>query len=303
MKRISILVPLLLIVLVGLMAALKHEQASQEDVKDLGFPFRIVSEELRLPGAPIWVASITIPTAHYSRENLDRLFRFYSERHPDLRERILLRVATGSLDVAGEVRPNLEGDPTRWDAIFNRDLFGRDEWYSYKPNLDRPDQTGVEIIKGTLIHRPKRIVQTWKTSKAGIKLHVIAYYLDGVVPEGVYYTFQSPEIDSSDWRSIMTFRQDERIPIPSDSIIFVNNTTVYMTMGSMYAVTTDNGTTWSVWDSERDVEPSRWKDRCVISHVEIHPNGAGTMIISPRTRSAETSRLRTADFGRHWISE
>ena len=324
MKKARVFVPLLTIIIIGVIAKPdRYPTARQDHGEELGFPFEIVSEE---PGCcfgpPTWQAFIEIPKAYYSKENLDRLFRFFSLRHPNMQERLYVKVYAGKLTPGWELRkdpisvpwipmdrnePHQEPDVVRWDATFDRagdgfGLPGRNEYYSYRPDLVN-DAENLVILKGTLIHRPKKIVETWKTSNGNIKVRVLAYYLEGVDPAGVYYTFQSYDPNWSEWQPIMTFRQDQSIRIPADSVVFLTNTTAYVMMGSMYAATTDSGANWSVWDAERDFEMGRWCEHWLIGHVEIAANGNGTMKLSPSAQLSETSLLHTSDFGRNWNSE
>lgn len=327
MKRAGLFVPLIVIIIAGVIAMpARYLTARQGDGEELGFPFRIVFEErLCCTGPPTWQASIEIPKAYYSRENLDRLFRFYSLRHSNMQERLYVKVYAEKSSTSGGESLNYpicvpwipmhrkdryqESNIDRPDATFDRGgdgaaaLGGRNEWYSYRRDLDNADEEILVILKGTLINRRKKIVETWKTSNGNIKMRVLAYYLEGVVPAGVYYTFQSFDSDWSEWQSIMTSRHDQSLPIPTDSVVFLTDTTAYAMMGSMYAVTTDGGDTWSVWDAERDFEMGRLSDHWIIGHVGIAASGNGTMKLWASAQPSETFVLHTSDFGRNWNSE
>ena len=324
MKKAGLFVPLLAIIIVGVIAMpASYRTTRQDDSDNPGFPIRIVFEErLCCIGPQTWQASIEIPRDYYSRENLDRLFRFYSLRHPNMQERLYVKVYARKLNTSGRNYPisvpwiplrgkdlHQESDVVRPDATFDRAgdgaaaFGGRNEWYSYRPDLDNADQEQLVILKGTLIHRPKKILETWKKSNGNINVRVLAYYLEGVDPAGVFYTFQSYDTNWSEWQSIMTSRQDQSVPIPTNSITFVTEHTAYVMMGSMYAVTTDNGATWSAWDAERDFELGRWCDHWLIRHVEVTASGKGTMKLSPSAQLSNTSILHTSDFGRNWNTE
>jgi hypothetical protein len=90
-------------------------------------------------------------------------------------------------------------------------------------------------------------------------------------------------------------------PIARDQVRFVNAQVGYAFMGWMYAVTTDGGRNWSVWNAEKDLP--KW-DCCnyrLISAVNIDVNGSGTMILNPiPQRQGEVRQLHTKDFGHHW---
>lgn len=73
-------------------------------------------------------------------------------------------------------------------------------------------------------------------------MRVIAYYLEGEDPAGVFHTFLqsfNSDLEWSNWEEVMTLRQNQRVPIPRNSVVFLADNIAYVTMGSMYAVTTD----------------------------------------------------------------
>lgn len=336
MKRARVFMLILAIVIVSVIAMPdRHRSARQDftpedatvadpfsaDRKDPGFPFEIVSEEFTCCLAPpTWQVRIRIPKDSYSRENLDRLFRFYAQvRHPNLKERLYVYVYAHDLRSDDASVPELPldnpfdvtvGKPNgiRWDANFVREgygfYFGREEHYSYRPDPES-DEEKIVILKGTLINRPKTIVESWKTSNGTFRMRVLAYYLEGVDPAGVYYTFQSFNSDPEwfDWKEVMTSRQDKSIPIPASSVVFLADNIAYVTMGSMYAVTTDSGVSWSRWDAERDFTQGHWSDHWTILQVEVAAGGNGTMGLSPSSESSAGTTLHTSDFGRHWYSD
>ena len=323
MKRAKVFIPIVAIILVSVIAMPDRDRSSREDnSKELGFPFEMVSEEFSCCFAPpTWQVRIRIPKDSYSRENLDRLFRFYAlRRHPSLKERLYVDVYVGDLNRSGDLRsddaslPELPVDADdlrsipdgiRWDASFRRvgygSYAGREEYYSYRPDSES-DEEKLVILKGTLINRSKTIVESWETSNRNIRLRVLAYYLEGVDPAGVFYTFQlfDPDRKWPDWEQVMTSRQDQQVPIPSNSVVFLTDNIAYVTMGSMLAVTTDSGKNWAVWDAERDFELSHWTDSRLIEQLDINASGNGTMKLSTTHQPNEPSFLRTSDFGRTW---
>jgi hypothetical protein len=311
MRRLRTFVPLIIMLVCLTTTHERSRTERQDDVKDFGFPFVTLIEQLRCGiGPPTWQASIEMPRAQYSRENLDRLFRFYSLRHVNMSERICVKVYAGPMQHLVDDRTAFNtwerrGDAAivRWDAIFFREgdgigAAGRNEYYSYRPNLDNTDEN-VVILKGTLINRSKKVVETWRTSHAGIEIRVLAYYLEGVDPPGIYYTFQSFDSDWSEWQSIMTVRQDEQVPVPKDSVVFFGDATGYAHMGSLYAVTVDGGKHWSVWDAERDFETGRWCEHWLIEKVEITTSGQGSMVLVC-VQADDKWVLKTSNFGQNW---
>ncbi|MBA2734700.1 MAG: hypothetical protein H0U54_17700 [Acidobacteria bacterium] len=146
------------------------------------------------------------------------------------------------------------------------------------------------------------ITESWETSNQTFKVKIDRHAeQNGGFVAGAYYVFQSAPSTSNNWREIMTFRHDDPNPIPRDQVRFVNDRVGYVFMGWMYAVTTDGGATWSVWNAQTDLP--KW-DCCnyrLIGSVNIVPDGTGTMILNPiPQRQGEVPQLHTNDFGQHW---
>jgi len=72
-------------------------------------------------------------------------------------------------------------------------------------------------------------------------------------------------------------------------------------MGWMFAVTTDGGATWSVWDAKKDLPNWQCCNYGLIKDVRLDSKGTGVMILNPiPQRRGEVPELHTNDFGRHW---
>ena len=151
-------------------------------------------------------------------------------------------------------------------------------------------------------HQGREVLDTWETGNQVFKVRVTAYDEEGggFVP-GAYYVFQSAAGASKDWKDIMTFRNDDPIPIPRGQIHFMNDRIGYVFMGWMYAVTTDGGVVWSVWSAENDLPGWQCCNYGLIVKVDIAPNGRGTMTLNPIPgRRGEVPSLHTDDYGKHW---
>ena len=94
----------------------------------------------------------------------------------------------------------------------------------------------------------------------------------------------------------MVYNYDEPIPIDKNTIGFVNDAVGYVSMINRFAVTTDGGTEWSVWNVSR-TEGLKDDRSCRIQSVSIQQDGAGTMDIKCN-KSAVV--LYTRDFGVSW---
>jgi hypothetical protein len=146
------------------------------------------------------------------------------------------------------------------------------------------------------------IAESWETSNPTFKVRVERHYEEnGGFVAGAYYVFRSAPAGSAAWRDIMTFRHDDPVDIPRDQVRFVNDRIGFVFMGWMYAVTTDGGATWSVWDAGSNLPKWECCNYRLISDVRLEPDGTGSMTLSPiQDRRGEVPQLRTKDYGRHW---
>ena len=118
---------------------------------------------------------------------------------------------------------------------------------------------------------------------------------------GAYYRFESLPRGGKDWVLAVQVRTDDDIPLPVKNVRFVSADTAFLFMGRKYAVTTDGGKHWTVWNAETDL-PGWQGGHCgFIGSVEMTNNGVGKMILRRiQGRAREVDQLSTSDFGRHW---
>jgi photosystem II stability/assembly factor-like uncharacterized protein len=148
--------------------------------------------------------------------------------------------------------------------------------------------------------KPGDIIETWETKNNTFRIRVTAYDEKGAYPApgGGYYVFESSPATVDDWHQIINFRADDPIKIPRDQVRFVSEPIGYVFMGWLYAVTTDGGRTWSVWDASKDASLSRNTNYDMIQIVNILPNGTGDMLVN--LTGNMKLELKTTDYGRHW---
>jgi hypothetical protein len=145
------------------------------------------------------------------------------------------------------------------------------------------------------------VFETWETSNQTFRVRVDAHSEEHVFLPGAYYVFRSAPAGSDHWRDVMTFRHDDPNPIPRDQVRFVNDRVGFVFMGWMYAVTSDGGATWSVWNAGNDLPNWQCCNYRLITDVKLNVDGTGTMTLHPiQDRRGEVPQLRTKDFGRHW---
>ena len=113
---------------------------------------------------------------------------------------------------------------------------------------------------------------------------------------GANYIFEVKTKNEINSREIMFVELDDVIPIDSKSIGFVNGNIGYVFMKRKYAVTTDGGMNWKIWDGIQF--PLMKNDlSCGIQNVNVEENGSGVMSLNCSDRRKE---LITKDFGISW---
>ena len=146
------------------------------------------------------------------------------------------------------------------------------------------------------------ITDTFETTNSVVRIRVNRHSEKGPgFALGAYYVFQSATAASDNWDEIMTFRHDDPIEIPRNQIRFANDQLGYVFMGWMYAVTTDGGRNWTVWNAEQDLPGWDCCNYGLVEDVEIGADGAGKMKLHRIPgRQGEVPELNTQDYGRHW---
>ena len=148
-----------------------------------------------------------------------------------------------------------------------------------------------------------RIIETWETGNGVFKVRVTAYEERNIFPSpsGAHYMYESTAIGSENWRQFMTFRHDDPIPIPREQIRFASSQVGYVFVGWMYAVTTDSGSNWSVWNAKEDLLNWQCCNYKLIQDVHLKNDGIGMMRLNPITqRRGEVPELHTVNYGQHW---
>jgi hypothetical protein len=151
--------------------------------------------------------------------------------------------------------------------------------------------------------RRGKVIESWRTGNDAFTIRVTAYSERLSLPGlgGAYYVFDSAQVGSDRWREVLTFIHDDPVTIPRDQIRLVNAQVGYVFMGWMYAVTTDGGTTWSVWNAEKDLPDWQCCNYNLIKDVRVAADGTGRMTLNPISeRRGEVPELHTRDYGRHW---
>ena len=150
-----------------------------------------------------------------------------------------------------------------------------------------------------------KVIENWQVGNDAFDVRVDAYSEKGVgFVWGAFYVFTAKSRDTGTWHEVMKFRHDDPVPIPREQIRFVTDKIGFIFMGWMYAVTTDAGHNWSVWDAQSDLANWQCCNYGLINEVSLQPNGTGKMVLHPiDRRRGEVPKLCTTDFGRHWTNK
>jgi len=121
------------------------EAAQKEELWIAGIPVKVKFERHSFA---TWFVELLLPRQYYSKDNLERIWQYYCEKYPDEKDKLDLRVYTDSPN-SGSSTPQ-----GRFDAIFSRQGEGAaagggdNEFYTYRPNLEKPDETQNVQLKG-----------------------------------------------------------------------------------------------------------------------------------------------------------
>lgn len=148
------------------------------------------------------------------------------------------------------------------------------------------------------------LIEEWETANTTFSVRITAYEEEALIHPGAYYIFQSAPIGSENWQQIMDLKFDDPVPIPREQVRFVGDRIGYAFMGETYAVTTDGGHTWTLWNSDAELRDRVDVRSRSIERVNVSADGTGIMHLyaNPFQQGAAPT-LRTQDYGRHWSLE
>ncbi len=151
--------------------------------------------------------------------------------------------------------------------------------------------------------RVGKTFDSWEAANTKFRITITAHE-EGVWTGGAGYIFKAASVGSDNWREIMRFRHNDPVAIPRNQYSFINDQIGYVFMGWMYAVTTDAGSTWKVWNANEDLLNWECYNHGLINDVSIAPDGTGKMKLNAVPgRRGEVPELHTKDYGQHWGPE
>ncbi len=148
------------------------------------------------------------------------------------------------------------------------------------------------------------MVETWETVRGKFKIRITEYKeKNPVYLTHFFYVFESSNAGSGNWHEIMEVKNDDDVPLPREQIRFVNDEVAYVFMNEKYAVTTDLGRTWTVWEAVPQ-SLSKLQSAANIRDVQINIDGTGNMHLSSLFNGqVDSLTIFTQDHGRHWNFE
>lgn len=124
---------------------------------------------------------------------------------------------------------------------------------------------------------------------------------------GPHYIFETKGQGDEDWREFLAFRHDYLDPIDEDRskfvddrVEFVSDRLAFVYMGRMYAVTTDAGRSWTLWDGIDYRFPKGRMGYDGIQGIELLTNGVGVMNVN-LIGTDEHLGLHTENYGVNWL--
>ena len=150
--------------------------------------------------------------------------------------------------------------------------------------------------------QPGKVFEIWVSTGQPFKIRITAHQENfGFFVGGGWYKFEAMSDNAQQWQEIGWFRHDDPLPIQSEKVHFVTSQIGFVFMGWMYAVTTDAGKTWSVWNAKQDWPGWQCCNYELIKEVQLTDGGTGIMsvhVIDPNR--GEVPKLYTSDYGRSW---
>ena len=149
----------------------------------------------------------------------------------------------------------------------------------------------------------KPILDRWQTGNAVFEIRVTEYEEKHFPLSKFRYAFEANRRGSTDWREIMTARTDDDIPIPREQVRFLGDRAAYVFMTSKYAITTNGGDSWSVWEANEATVNLQYPGQAFIKEVNVKPDGSGALLLALLSGEKQVRQFRTEDFGHSWIPE
>jgi hypothetical protein len=147
------------------------------------------------------------------------------------------------------------------------------------------------------------VIDRWQTSNSAVEIRITESEEKHFPLSKFCYVFEANRPKSAEWHKIMTECTDDDIPIPRDQVRFLSDQTAYIFMVYKYAITTNGGDSWFVWEANEAITNSKYPGQWFIKEVHVSSDGTGTLLLASRSEDNRTIQLLTNDFGHSWKSK
>lgn len=132
------------------------------------------------------------------------------------------------------------------------------------------------------------------------KIKLVVQKEQFIIAPGACYSFYSRNNKNNQWQKVFSLQFDDPISVPDKHIRFVNDKVGYIFLGEIYAVTTDAGDSWALWNSDNFSESFPEINARSIKYVKILPDGTGVMEFYKYPEDSTVITLITSDYGKFW---
>ena len=147
----------------------------------------------------------------------------------------------------------------------------------------------------------KPILDRWETNPPAFTLRVTEFQETHFPLSKFRYVFEAKPNGSDKWREIMTAITDDDVPIPREQVRFISDRAAYVFMTDKYAITTNGGHSWFIWNANDSIRNPQYPGQFFIKEVLVNPDGSGTLIVASRSADKQTMQFRTEDFRHMWV--
>lgn len=132
------------------------------------------------------------------------------------------------------------------------------------------------------------------------RIRATAHYENSQFLVGGQITFESQNA-SKDWIPIFSFRHDDPVKIPQNSVKWVSEDVAYCYIGYICSITSNGGKSWNTWNALEDWKEWKPINYGLIESIELNLDGRGTIKLRPiGDRTQGIKELFTDDFGETW---
>lgn len=150
-----------------------------------------------------------------------------------------------------------------------------------------------------------RLVDTWDRDANGVKMRLRKFADRSTFQSQCYFVIDAGISGSSTWKEILTWYDEGCSLMQRERIQFVGRRVVYAFDYSSYAVTTDAGGHWSVWDVSSTASELRANHTIYLTQIDVSQDGTGKMVLTYYTDVPGIfhAQYRTSDYGLHWARQ